>query len=58
MRDDPTEFYFAGLKINEDVADIASMLGLVLILTALSGPDANPSLVGDLERDGTSSGSV
>jgi prolipoprotein diacylglyceryl transferase len=32
MRDDPTEFYFAGLKINEDVAIIAAILGLILIL--------------------------
>ena len=32
MRDDPTEFYFAGLKINEDVAILAAALGLVLIL--------------------------
>ncbi len=32
MRDDPTEFYFAGLKINEDVAILAAVLGLILIL--------------------------
>lgn len=32
MRLDPTEFYFASLKINEDVAILAAALGLIMIL--------------------------
>ncbi|RPE73762.1 MULTISPECIES: prolipoprotein diacylglyceryl transferase [unclassified Frondihabitans] len=34
MRDDPTELYVAGLKINEDVAILAAILGLLLILVS------------------------
>jgi prolipoprotein diacylglyceryl transferase len=32
IRIDPTEFYFAGLKINEDVAILAAIVGLILII--------------------------
>jgi len=64
MRDDPTEFYFAGLKINEDVAILAAVLGLVLILVcrrkqpvALSDTDRQEIPAPILERDPASTSS-
>lgn len=64
MRDDPTEFYFAGLKINEDVAILAAVLGVVLILVcrrkepvALDDTDRQEIAAPALARDPASTSS-
>jgi prolipoprotein diacylglyceryltransferase len=54
LRIDPTEFYFLGLKINEDVALLAAVGGLALIIVQTvrhRGQDPEPIHPGPAEPE-------